>query len=355
MDDEIFLLEPSKAPLTLLTSKINKKAVANPQFKWLEDELIPSVDRINAGTLTSTATEITVDNASYFRVNSILRVQRTGEVMRVSAVGGTTLTVARSWGGTAAAALLDNDSIQILGGAAAEGATSEDSKTTKSVTKDNYTEIVRSPFEFTNTELASDLYGQDDLAYQQMKVGIEHAVDIEKKIWFGEKAEDSSIAAARRSTGGFDEVISTNSSDFGGVFNMVTFFSFAEDVFRYGSESKVLFAAPSVVSNISLEGIKYLEMVPSDETFGLSVQRLLTPHGVLMIVKHNLFEGDTYGKRAYVVDLDNVGYRFLKGRDTKLKTNIQANDKDARKDEYLTEMGLVRRLEKTHGRIVNGA
>jgi len=355
MDDEIFLLEPSKAPLTLLTSKVNKEGVGNPEFKWLEDERIPTVDRINAGTLTTTATEITVDNASYFRVNSILRIQRTGEVMRVSAVGGTTLTVARSWGGTAAAVLLDNDSIAILGGAAAEGATSEDSKTTQSTTAYNYTEIIRSPFEFTNTELASDLYGQGDLAYQQMKVGIEHAVDIENKLWFGERNADASIAAARRSTGGFDQVISTNDSDFGGVFNMVTFFSFAEDVFRYGSDSKVMFAAPSVVSNISLEGIKYLELVPSDETFGLSVQRLLTPHGVLMVVKHNLFEGDTYGKRAYVVDLDNVGYRFLKSRDTKLQTNIQANDKDARKDEYLTEMGLVRRLEKTHGRIKNGA
>lgn len=96
-------------------------------------------------------------------------------------------------------------------------------------------------------------------------------------------------------------------------------------------------------------------MVPKDQTFGLDINRLLTPHGSLMVIKHNLFEGDTYGKRAYAVDLDNVGYRFLRGRDTKLMTNIQANDKDSRKDEYISEVGLVRRLEKTHGRIKNAA
>ena len=92
-----------------------------------------------------------------------------------------------------------------------------------------------------------------------------------------------------------------------------------------------------------------------EDTFGLDIKKLLTPHGNLMVVKHNLFEGDDYGKRAYVVDLDGVGYRFLRGRDTKLHTSIQANDKDSRKDEYRTEMGFVRKAEKIHGRIKNAA
>jgi hypothetical protein len=361
MDDDVFLYEPDKAPLTLLTSKVSKKAVSNPIFNWLEDERIPTLDRVNqAAGATSVATTFTVDNGDYFRAPGLLKVQRTGEVMYVTAVdGANTVTVVRGWGSSAKAALVDNDQLTILGANQGEGSTSPNSKTTKKVKKTNATEIIRSAWELTNSEIATELYGPQDVAFQQMKVGIEHAVDIENKLWFGEYKEDVAGAAGNsvstRTTGGFDEVISTNDSDFGGVFNMVTFFSFAEDVFRYGSNSKVLFAAPSVVSNISLEGIKYLELVSKDQTFGLDINRLLTPHGSLMVVKHNLFEGDTYGKRAYVVDLDNVGYRFLRGRDTKLMTNIQANDKDSRKDEYLTEMGFVRRLEKTHGRIKNAA
>jgi hypothetical protein len=360
MEDDVFLYEPDKAPLTLLTSKVSKKAVSNPNFNWLEDERIPTLDRVNeAAGATSVATTFTVDNPGYFRSPGLARIQRTGEVVYVSTISGSVLTVVRGWGATAKAALVDNDQITILGSVFAEGATSPASKTTKKVKRSNATEIVRSAWELTNSEIATELYGPQDVAFQQMKVGIEHAVDIENKLWFGLYLDDTSgstiSSVSVRSTGGIDEVISTNDSDFGGVFNMVTFFSFAEDVFRYGSNSKVLFAAPSVVSNISLEGIKYLELVPKDQTFGLDINRLLTPHGSLMVVKHNLFEGDTYGKRAYVVDLDNVGYRFLRGRDTKLMTNIQANDKDSRKDEYLTEMGLVRKLEKTHGRITNAA
>jgi len=360
MDDEIFWLDSEKAPLALLTAKVSKKAVMAPDYHWQEDERIPTLDRINGALSTVTHTTITVDNGAYYRIGSVFRIQRTGEVLYVeSKDSANQFQCIRSFGGTAAAAILDNDQITILGGAAAEGATSGLSKTTQKVVKTNSTEIIRSPFEFTNTELATELYGPDDLAYQQKKVGVEHAVDIENKLWFGEYGSSDTLSGAAspriRTTGGVDEVISTNDADFGGIFNMVTFFGFAEDVFRYGSGKKVMFAAPSVVSNISLEGTKYLELVPTDQSLGLNVQRLITPHGDLMVVKHNLFEGDTYGKRAYVVDLENVGYRFLRGRDTKLFTNIQANDKDARKDEYRTDMGMVRRLEKTHGRIKNAA
>lgn len=363
MDDTVHMLEPNRAQLALLTSKISKKGVSNAKFEWSTDEHIPTLDAINmSGGTWSTATVLTVDNGGYYGTNSLVQVQRTGEVLRVTAVSnsGNTITVEREWGAVvSAAALLDNDSLTILGGMAQEGATSENGRTTKKVFDYNLTEIKRSPFEFTNTELATDLYGEADLSYQARKKAAEHSVEIENAILFGARGSTYTIGgsdgAMIRSTGGINEFISTNDSDFGGIFNMVTFFNFCEDVFRYGSEKKLFLAARSVVTNISLEAIKYLEMVPKDDTFGIDIIRLLTPHGVLMVTKHNLLEGTTHGKYAYVLDMDNLGYRFLKGRDTKLKTNIQANDKDARKDEYITEFGLFRAHENTHGRITNAA
>lgn len=363
MDDTVHMLEPNRAQLALLTSKISKKGVSNAKFEWSTDEHIPTLDAINmSGGTWSTATVLTVDNGGYYGTNSLVQVQRTGEVLRVTAVSnsGNTITVEREWGAVvSAAALLDNDSLTILGGMAQEGATSENGRTTKKVFDYNLTEIKRSPFEFTNTELATDLYGEADLSYQARKKAAEHSVEIENAILFGARGSTYTIGgsdgAMIRSTGGINEFISTNDSDFGGIFNMVTFFNFCEDVFRYGSEKKLFLAARSVVTNISLEAIKYLEMVPKDDTFGIDIIRLLTPHGVLMVTKHNLLEGTTHGKYGFVLDMDNLGYRFLKGRDTKLKTNIQANDKDARKDEYITEFGLFRAHENTHGRITNAA
>ena len=359
MDDSVHLLEPNRAQLALLTSKISKKGVSNPKFEWSTDEHTPTLDAVNmSGGTWSTATDITVDNGGYFGTNSLVQVQRTGEVLRITGVASDVLTAARGWGDSTAAALLDNDSLTILGGIAAEGATSEASRTTKKVFDYNYTEIKRSPFEFTNTELATDLYGEADLAYQARKKAAEHSVEIENALLFGTRGSTISAGPIMRSRGGINEFIAsggTNDSDFGGIFNMVTFFNFCEGVFRYGSEKKLFLAARSVVTNISLEAIKYLEMVPKDDTFGIDIVRLLTPHGVLMVTKHNLLEGVTHGKYGFVLDMDNLGYRFLKGRDTKLKTNIQANDKDARKDEYITEFGLFRVHENTHGRITNAA
>jgi hypothetical protein len=359
MDDAVHLLEPNRAQLALLTSKISKKSVSNPKFEWSTDEHTPTLDAVDmSGGTWSTATDITVDNGGYFGTNSLVQVQRTGEVIHITAVSGDVITcidAGRGWGDSTAAALLDNDSLTILGGIAAEGATSEISRTTKKEFAYNNTEIKRSPFEFTNTELATDLYGEADLAYQARKKAAEHSVEIENALLFGSRGSTATVGAITRSTGGINEFISSNDSDFGGIFNMVTFFNFCEDVFRYGSEKKLMLAARSVVTNISLEAIKYLEMVPKDDTFGIDIVRLLTPHGTLMVTKHNLLEGSIHGKMCFVLDMDNLGYRFLKGRDTKLKTNIQANDKDARKDEYITEFGLFRVHENTHGKITNAA
>ena len=358
MHDTIMLLEPSKTPLTTFSSMVSRKSVQNPDFSVIEDELIPNIDRINqtAGH-TSGDTTITVDNAAYVPPNSLIRVQRTGEVMRVTSVNTSTnvLTVSRSFGATAAAALLDNDQITMIGGAAAEGATAEASKTTLKTTGINYCQIFRWPFEVTNTERESELYGGADLPYQSKKAGIEFGKSVEKAFFFGESAVNTSGATAIRATGGIDTFVSTNDQDMGGTFNLVSFFSAAETFFRYGQKKKMLFASRGLCTNISLEAVGFVQTTRSDKTLGVKITRLETPHGDLNIIAHDLLEGDKYGGYGYVVDMNNVGYRFLRNRDVKLKTNIQANDSDTRKDEYLGEVGFWRSLEKTHGRFTNAA
>ena len=55
-----------------------------------------------------------------------------------------------------------------------------------------------------------------------------------------------------------------------------------------------------------------------------------------------------------VLDMDNIRYVALKGRDTKLETNIQANDVDGVIDQYLTECSVECKQPKTH-MIIKGA
>jgi hypothetical protein len=88
-----------------------------------------------------------------------------------------------------------------------------------------------------------------------------------------------------------------------------------------------------------------LQLVPSDRTFGITVKQFVTGHGVLNIVKDLLLENGPggvygYGGHMLLIDPGKVRYRFMRNRDTKLRIDIQANDADAWKDEYLTEWGL---------------
>ena len=357
--NDIFLLEPNSDPLTLLLRKAGKKSVSNPEYKWLEKERTPTEDRINStGGYTSGATSLVVDNGAYVPKNSIIRVQRTGETMLVTAISTNTLTATRGWGTTTAAALVDNDQFTVLGGAALEGTTAEASRSVKSVTKNNYTQIARDSYGVTGTDNASEYYGGNDLTQIGKERGIEHAVYMEKALWFGEKAEETT-AAPRRTVGGVDELISTNSTDFGGAINsLAEVFTFAESAFRYSSSAqkvKMLFASRSVGSNIALLAGDMLRAGSAEKMFGINFSRLVTPHGEWNVIVHNLFEGDTYGKRGYSVDLADFQYVYLRGRDTMLKKGIQANDSDSMKNEYLSEFGLLRKQERHHARMVDAS
>jgi len=126
-------------------------------------------------------------------------------------------------------------------------------------------------------------------------------------------------------------------------------------LFTYGSDEKTLFACPLLISKINSWAKGKLEIIQADKdrTYGLNIIRYLTPHGMLNIVRHPLFV-QGYDGLSIALDMDNVKYRPLRGRDTTLRTNIQNNDADGRKDEYLTEAGLEIKLPKTHGMFILG-
>ena len=74
----------------------------------------------------------------------------------------------------------------------------------------------------------------------------------------------------------------------------------------------------------------------------LVIRKYKSIHGDLNMVEHPMFTGAIYGYTMLILDLadDNVEYRPMKNRDTRLKMNIQAADVDGEKHEYLTETGV---------------
>ena len=98
MSKNIALLQPSKAPLVVLTKRLGSEPTYNPIFHWLEDDLVGRWDAVNAASgISAASTSIVVDNADLFNVGDIIKVPRTGEIMRVTEITSAThtLTVVR--------------------------------------------------------------------------------------------------------------------------------------------------------------------------------------------------------------------------------------------------------------------
>jgi hypothetical protein len=359
---ELALLDVNRYPLVALLSNagkdpftkegvaVKKKLTHNPKFTWWEDKYGEVWDAINCGAgYAAGITDWVVDNAAYFTKYDVVKVPRTGETVLVTAIntGTNTLTVTRSIGSVAAEALVDDDPLLIIGSAAEEGSRSREVNTTQAVENYNHCQIFKTTIGATETLKQTDLYTGADIETQRKKKGIEHMVSIERGFLFGERAIDTSGSHPRRYTGGVLERINTNIQDeSASTLTEAEFEAFLEMLFAHGSTSKYLFASAKVLSAINLWARGKLQMLPSDKTYGINITRYLSAHGELLVIKHPLLEGAIYGGMAVGLDVETLGYRFLRNRDTFLKTNVQDNDEDAEKDQYISEVGLEMKQEE---------
>lgn len=355
MGSKIAVLEPDSAPLTQLSKMLDKQVAINPTYNWLEEDSLTKADAINYTTgYTAADTSVVVDTGSLFRVGDVLKAVATGEQILVTAVSTNTLTISRAWGSTAAGLLADNAVLLIVGNANEEGATKRVFKTTNETLKTNYLQIFRTPFGVTRTNMNSEMYGGKDIAHTRMMQMIEHQKEIERAFWFGEPKEDTSGTHPKRATGGADYFISTNATDMGGAMTEIEFEAFTRQLFRYGSSVKYLFGSPLVISSLSFWGRGKLYMVPRDKTYGIAVTQYICPHGTLNIINNKIFgETTVYSGYGFGIDLESIKYRYLANSDTKLKTNIQANDADGEEDEYISEVGFQLEHEKKCAQMTN--
>jgi hypothetical protein len=351
---KIHLLEPSSYPLVTLLNSVNGvKPAHNPTVRWMEDELEPRTDLLN-GAVAANAAALTVDNGGWWRVNDIGHCPRTGENFRVTAAAANVLTVTRSWGPQAAAAMVDDEPIWNLGPAQREGDTSRALLSTLEVEQSNRTQIVRTPFGTTNTQSATDLYDGNDIDYQARKSAIEHAVSIERHFIFGQSATATVAGQPLRTMSGILEFIRTNRRDVNGVLTEMEFDAFCEPAFRYnGTDQMLLIASGRVIQAINNFAKEKMETVPTEEAYGLNLKRYVSPFGNVLLAYHRQLVGSIYSGYGIMLEMDRIWLRPLRGGKSSGNlavrvTNIQANDEDSRRDEYLSELSLEFQNEKAH-------
>lgn len=376
MAADIFIIQPKVNPFTtVLTnwgresldgktykgSGLRTRTVHQPKFDELSDYEGARTCQVSgtysaSGNLTITVKGAGTSPAYIFTVGDVFLNVRTGEIQKVATVASTTtittLSTERGIGSSNLGAGADGDDLVIIGNASEEGSGARNINSTRAVNGYNYTQIFKKSFAVTGTEDVSQLYGGPDLPYQRMKKGLEHTKDIEHALLFG--ARDSLTTGTQgkpmRFTGGVDEFIVSNSAyvqDQGGLpLTRADLDVFLREGFTYGENNKMFMVGANLLSAITEIAQGQLRVVQGASTYGLAINKWISPHGEIDIVHNPLFTGP-FVDRGYLLDMDSFKYAFLNGprgsRDTKLRMDIGGNDVDGQLDEFLTECGLERR------------
>lgn len=358
MSPTIAMLEPDEAPLTTMLQKTSKRAAYSQKVEWLSDELVPRLTTLSASaTSSATALSVATGTGTYFRPGDVIRIASTGENCAVSAVSADSVYVlTRTLGSVTSISAASGVDIIKVGNAAAEGATLGTLIQTKKVANYNYAQIQRDPWGFTNTLIASKLYGGPEPANEAKKKLIEHKRQMENSLFWGMRDLVTTGSAPIGYVGGIYQYVSSNITSSVGSLTETLFETFLRKAFRYGSQNKVMFCSPIVASALSSFPQSKLALPsPSVDTFGVSISKYQSASGatVDLVVKRDWYDFQTgsnqYGGIGVVVDMDDVTMRPL--RDTVLKPDRQANDEDSIKQEYLTEWSLELGVEKKHALI----
>lgn len=258
----------------------------------------------------------------------------------------------------------------------------------------NYTQIFRSPFSITGSALKTSAKYDETGPYkdQAKETSVLNMIEMEKAFIFGERYLNTSGATPLYMTGGIlwflkqfelgntsnggafqyrvggsaatadtddNKRIITNS---GGYLNEKLYDGYLERLFRVTnnkSNEKLVLCGSGFLSVINqmYRSKTVLNAQQGKETpFGMPVVTHVTSFGTVHYRSHPLFsQHDVWRYNALALDVHNLKYTYLSGRDTALLTNRQPPDADYRKDEYLTEAGLRLMFPESHMLLQNVA
>lgn len=397
----IMLLFPNgDAPLTAILSLLKSQAVDDAEFRWLEKGLpvqraIISGAQADETTAPAADENLSVNTNDYYislllipdggvsgdhtwlKPGHLIMVEETGEILLVYANSTTFIQCKRDIGGQWTATTMpaingaaDGSEYHcvIVGSGFQEGAAIGTAIAYAPLSHFNYTQIFRTPLYLTRTARKTRLRWDRRGAWiEARREALQlHAIEMEKAFLFGERMEttvvtggaaplDTGIGAGTplRTTRGVVRwlpaaVTSTTpgvhwniGTAYSGVLTEAIFDAWCEEVFRYGSNEKLLLCGGTFLNvlNQLAKNKMTITAVPTDQTYGMDLNRLLTGFGTLILKQHPLMSANpTWRKDAICLDTDKLAYRYVD--DTEFLINRQNPGDDASKDEYLTEAGL---------------
>lgn len=334
------LMPNGTAPLFGLTSMLpNETAVQTEHGFFTKTMLFPQLT-IGAGGQAAGDTVFTVTSTTNVLPGMIMRVDTTGENIIVNSVNsGTSVSVTRAVGTTAAQAIGASVALYQVGNAYEEGSIRPNSLIINPVRITNLTQIFRNTWAITDTIRATMMIaGDTNVAESRQDCAAFHAADIEKAIFFGQKSQGIRNGQPFRTMDGLINIVgnisyypsyysSTNVNTAGGTTNYTQLEGFLDPVFNQATDPKVanervLFvggSAKRVINNIGrLNGTYYI--VDGQTSYGLQFSTFKTARGTFRMIEHPLFNSNSsWSKMAVAVDLSTFRLAYLGDRKTQNK------------------------------------
>jgi len=358
------------APLTALLSKARKESVSDPEFAWWEEQQDALQLTVNYSTgFSTTDTSIVVTSnvtdakdcvpGDLFMVDSIIDSAYANEILMVTSVTDTaTVVFVRAQAGTTAIPIADKTVLTKIGSVFEEGSGAPSSATRNPTKFYNLCQIFKTTYDITETATRTKTRTGDPLANDKKRKMFDHANALEFAFLFGKRHETTGDQGKpKRFTGGLLWFLSqyepTRITKFTTTPTETTFTDAIYKVFDYKSgagDERIVFCGNGALNSLnrlansqSRVRINYDGIV---EVFGMKLQRWVFPQGVLYFKSHPLFNTHPLRTNDMVV-LDPSALRYRCVRDTTFKDNIQANDEDKKKGQWLSECGLELAHAKT--------
>lgn len=368
MDERIKKVRPDDTQFFTMTSRLGSKAAIREKVNWLEEEYFPRITG-TAAAVTNVATtfDVTATQGKLIQPNDLIRNMRTNEMVRVVSVTTDTLVVARGIGATAAVAMNSLDPLLVVADAQPQGSDLPVSRYLQRVLGFNYTQILRTPWTFTGTQVAIELYGGREPAKEAARKAVEHRRKIEATGFFGARSFVASSTAngePQGTAGGAIEYITTYKRDANGPLTQDFLGQLISDTMAYGNaDDKVLFCSPLIAGQISKWAWTGMgsawDPAGGDRAatkYGVKVDGYLSGvygYRVPVVVKKEWAEfpvtNKAYGTYAFLLDMSLIERRPLRDRDTKLLTDQAPKGKDVYAAEYFTETSWQFANERAHG------
>lgn len=353
------------SPLTALLAKTAEEASDDPEFAWWEEQLEQvriTVDGTGASasstTLGVTGGALTVVPGDLLLVEKADSATYDNEIVMVSSVTNDTgLVVKRGQSGSSAAAIAAGSFVLKIGNAYAEGTGSPD-VTSRNPTKiSNFLQIFKTAYEITGTADSTKARTGDALKNDKKRRMFDHSVAMELAFLWGQKNETTGDnGKPLRMTGGLRQFISTNVKVWATTPTFNSLLDAVYPVFDYAGsgagDERIILAGNGFLNSLNkliADGTNvHVEYSGVVSQYGMKLQSFVTPQGIFYIKTHPLMNTHPrYTYSGFVINAAGLKYRYLKGRDTKAQENIQANDEDTKKGQWLSECGLEVHHERT--------